>query len=315
MKTTDLYKEKAQCCGCELCSNVCPKQLISMKEDEEGFLYPFISSEENCINCRKCISLCPMKRAGRRGVKLENSFGGYCFDENDLKKSASGGYATVISRKFILNGGIVIGVKYSSDFRRAEYAVADSVSAIESFRTSKYVQAYKGDIYNKIKHYKGKILFIGLPCEVSAIYHFLGSKVDNLYTISLICHGPTSSKIQKKFCDSLIQKYKSPIYEFSVRYKKTGWKPYFLRVIFNNGQIHEEKFKGSDYEIGFQYLKRPSCYKCKYKLDDNEYGLVADLTLGDFHAVEEKMPQYNHWGVSQASIVSSHPRNVLHVRE
>lgn len=283
-----------------------------MRNDEEGFLYPFISSEETCINCKRCLSVCPMKSVGRQGLQLKDSMGGYCFNENDIKNSSSGGYATAISREFILNGGIVIGVKYSDDFQKAEYAVADSVSALDVFRTSKYIQAFKGNIYSQIRQFKDKkILFIGLPCEVSAVYHYLGKNVENLYTISLVCHGPTSSRIQKEFCNYLFQKYKSPICDFSVRYKKNGWKPYFLRAKFNNGQVHEEKFKDSDYEIGFQYLKRPSCYFCKYKLGNKDFGLVADLTLGDFHAVEEKMPQYNRWGVSQASIQSEKGEQLL----
>lgn len=33
-------KEKAFCCGCNACVQRCPKQCISMYEDEEGFLYP-----------------------------------------------------------------------------------------------------------------------------------------------------------------------------------------------------------------------------------------------------------------------------------
>ena len=32
--------KKEHCCGCESCRNACPKQAISMVEDEEGFLYP-----------------------------------------------------------------------------------------------------------------------------------------------------------------------------------------------------------------------------------------------------------------------------------
>ena len=32
-------KEKQNCCGCSACAQRCPKQCISMIEDEEGFLY------------------------------------------------------------------------------------------------------------------------------------------------------------------------------------------------------------------------------------------------------------------------------------
>lgn len=316
MKTTDLYNKKSLCCGCELCSNVCPKHLIIMKADDEGFLYPNIINDEDCINCRRCLSVCPFKSPGRKNVHLGKSYGGHFFNESEIKKSSSGGYATAISRGFILNGGMVIGVRYSNDFRSAEYAIVDNISDLEYFRTSKYIQALKGEVYNNLKKYRDrKILFIGLPCEVSAVYHCVGKAVNNLYTISLICHGPTSCKIQQEFCDSLERKFNSPISFFSVRYKRNGWKPYFLRADFENGQRYEEKFKGSEYEMGFQYLKRPSCSNCKYKLGNKDFGLIADLTLGDFHAVEKTMPHYNKWGVSQLCIQSEKGAELLKLME
>lgn len=37
-----LYKRKEECCGCTACYAICPKEAISMIEDEEGFEYPQI---------------------------------------------------------------------------------------------------------------------------------------------------------------------------------------------------------------------------------------------------------------------------------
>ena len=34
-----LYKRKEECCGCTACYAICPKEAISMVEDEEGFEY------------------------------------------------------------------------------------------------------------------------------------------------------------------------------------------------------------------------------------------------------------------------------------
>ena len=31
-------QDKKECCGCSACANVCPKQCITMEEDQEGFL-------------------------------------------------------------------------------------------------------------------------------------------------------------------------------------------------------------------------------------------------------------------------------------
>lgn len=56
-----LYEKKEFCSGCSACYAICPKKAISMKQDEEGFLYPVIC-EEKCVACQKCVSICPIQR-------------------------------------------------------------------------------------------------------------------------------------------------------------------------------------------------------------------------------------------------------------
>ena len=41
-----LYKRKEECCGCTACYAICPKEAISMVEDEEGFEYPQIDESK-----------------------------------------------------------------------------------------------------------------------------------------------------------------------------------------------------------------------------------------------------------------------------
>lgn len=55
-----LYTHKYECCGCSACYAICPKNAISMKEDDEGFLYPIVY-EKKCIKCHLCLSVCPLK--------------------------------------------------------------------------------------------------------------------------------------------------------------------------------------------------------------------------------------------------------------
>lgn len=57
-----LYKRKEECCGCTACYAICPKEAISMREDEEGFEYPHID-ESKCVKCFLCIKVCPLKKA------------------------------------------------------------------------------------------------------------------------------------------------------------------------------------------------------------------------------------------------------------
>lgn len=55
-----LYRRKEECCGCTACYAMCPQKAISMKEDREGFEYPYIN-EKKCIKCYLCIKVCPIK--------------------------------------------------------------------------------------------------------------------------------------------------------------------------------------------------------------------------------------------------------------
>lgn len=317
MKTNDLWSTKADCCGCELCSQACPKAIIQMVPDEEGFLYPQIESDDNCINCKRCLKICPEKSPGRNCNDIQSAHGGFINGNIDLMKSASGGFATAISREFInKNKGVVYGVAYSKGLSGAEYRRATTTEELETFRTSKYIQAHKGDIYKEIVNdlrSEFKVLFIGLPCEVSAVYHKVGSENKNLYTISLICHGPTSPKVQDDFITQLKQKNCTPITFFSVRYKLKGWKPYFIHAEYLSGKPYNKEFGVSDYGIAFQYLKRPSCYTCKYKYGNKEFGIVSDLIIGDFHAVTKDMPHYNPMGVSEACVMTEKGKELISI--
>ena len=53
-------KRKEECCGCNACGDICPRNAISFKTDEEGFWYPVIDNEK-CIDCGMCDKVCPIK--------------------------------------------------------------------------------------------------------------------------------------------------------------------------------------------------------------------------------------------------------------
>lgn len=314
MSTSKLFQKKQDCCGCELCSVVCPRQIIEMREDDEGFLYPHVTDESACVSCNRCLSVCPAKSPGREPNSLRSSYGGFVNDLNAVKNSSSGGYATAISQSFVEKGGVVYGVRYSPDCLSIIYDRAERIDELERFRTSKYAQAHKDSVYAGVaKDLKEgrKVLFIGLPCEVSALYHYVRTR-ENLYTISLVCHGPTSQKVHRQFCEGILKENGAESLDYiSLRYKETGWKPYYIKARFNTGAEYSREFDKTGYDVAFKYLKRPSCSVCKYKLGNKEFGLVADLVLGDYHGVRKDSPEYNGWGVSQASVLTDKGEDLM----
>ena len=42
--------DKNQCCGCNACGDICPKNAITYNSDIEGFAYPVVNINK-CIDC------------------------------------------------------------------------------------------------------------------------------------------------------------------------------------------------------------------------------------------------------------------------
>lgn len=318
-------KKKVDCCGCEACSMVCPPHIIKMQEDSEGFVYPHIDNLDLCINCKKCERVCPVTNPTILDDKIIEFNSGHLKLDEDIRKSASGGLATSISRNFILKyHGVVYGVAYSADCKSVRYERAETIEQLEKFRGSKYAQSRKtdicesvyseylgGEIYKKvIKDLKAGlyVLFIGLPCEVAALNNISRKKYEKLFTMELVCHGPTSQKVHREYVEHL-EKVNGKIIDFTVRYKHDGWKPYYIKAVFDSNlkqtpSTFIEVFHPSSYGIAFSFLKRPSCKKCNFKLGNRKAGLQADITIGDFHYISSKWDAWNKWGSSVAYIHS-----------
>ena len=291
---------KSSCCGCSACSLVCPLSLIRMTADTEGFLYPQIENPDACIQCGKCEKICPIVNIESIQIPTHNqqTYAAFVRDAAELSKSASGGVASAVSRRIIEKGGAVFGVAYSTDFTKAEYREAETPAELETFRSSKYIQAEMGDVYAEVKETLASgrpVLFIGLPCEVAGLKSYLRKEYENLTTAELICHGPTSPKVAEEFVHALEQKFQSRVVSFNVRYKKDGkWTPPYLRAEFADGREYLESFYSTDYGRAFGIFSRPSCYSCMYKGDKR----VADITFGDYWGCTEADSFYNPKGVS-----------------
>ncbi len=116
----------------------------------------------------------------------------------------------------------------------------------------------------------------------------------NLYTIDLICHGPTMPDVQRNYVEILEKKFRSKVVSFSSRYKKIGWTPPYIHVEFENGKVYDRRLYESDFGYAFQTYSRGSCYSCHFKGNNH----VADITAGDFWGAKRGMPEYNENGVS-----------------
>lgn len=283
------------CCGCEACVSICTKGVLEMRRSEEGFYYPSLIEANACIHCGACYAVCPINNIGSIKSKFTKAYAGWAASENDIIRSASGGFAAVLSRVFIKNGGVVYGVSYTEDLSGASYIRATSEQDIDRLRGSKYIQARKHDVFRLIREdlLNRDVLFFGTPCDTYALLRFVKDR-SRLSTVSIICHGPTSETVHQSYC-SEIEKSCGRIKHFTVRYKKNNeWKPYYIHADLDNNEAYETQFNKTDYNKAFIYFKRPSCLVCPFK--KNKF--ASDILIGDYHAAELGMPSYNAHGVS-----------------
>ena len=53
--------ERNRCKGCELCTHVCPKQVLAMSKEinDKGYFFSHVVNQPACIGCRFCAFMCP----------------------------------------------------------------------------------------------------------------------------------------------------------------------------------------------------------------------------------------------------------------
>ena len=106
--------EKKECCGCYACYNICPKNAITMNEDDKGFKYPIID-KQRCINCDLCKNVCPI--INKKQIKnTPEAYSCVNKDETIRKQSSSGGMFTLIAEEILNLGGVVFGARFNENF-------------------------------------------------------------------------------------------------------------------------------------------------------------------------------------------------------
>ena len=309
-------KDRSNCCGCAACVQRCPKQCITMRADNEGFLYPRIDTQA-CIDCGLCEKVCPVINQSEERMPF-STFAAVNPNEQIRRESSSGGIFTMLAEKTIAKGGVVFGVKFNKDWM-PEFGYAETMEDIAPFRGSKYVQAIVGNAYRKAEEFLKagrEVLFSGTSCQIAGLKKFLRKEYDNLLAVDVICHGAPSPKIWNMYleetCSRLIKaktggnesciltnnrEYKSYIETISFRSKINGWAKYsfMLKLNFATGDGKStdaflvENVQKNIYLRAFlsDMILRPSCYSCPAKAGKSG----SDLTLADYWGIYTLIPE------------------------
>lgn len=277
--------EKNLCVGCGLCDNVCNFGAIDMTVDQEGFYRPEVN--DNCVECGLCEKKCPslkFQKEGNReiGYKTKKYYAAWAI-ENYRNEGGSGGIFPLLSSNFILNGGVVYGSSFSEGCKEVYVRRVANLEELPSLFKSKYVQSKVGNAFRLVREdleNNKKVLYVGTPCQVDALYSFLGKNYNNLYTIDILCHGVPSPFAYQKFLEEISDG--NNVLNVDFRDKTYGWGK-LIKVEFSNG-------KSVFHHWNQEYLRafsnglsvRESCFKCNY----SQLNRVGDVTIGDFWGVK-----------------------------
>ena len=289
--------DKSKCCGCEACAQKCPKQCIILKEDEDGFRYPYVDKKK-CIDCHLCEKTCPVINQFEEKYPIDILA---CKNKNERIRleSSSGGLFLSIASRIIQNKGIVYGVKYDKDWNIV-FSSAETTEGIKEFQGSKYAQAYVGETYANVERdlkNEKPVLFVGASCQVAALKRYLRKNYDNLFTIDFICHGVPSQALYKRFLYEEVLKKGYVITKINMRDKTKGWREYrfviegYKTTKTSRHILLYKPFVDTTYGKLFlsDVVLRPSCHSCCAKSGRSD----SDLTLADFWGVWNTHPDKN----------------------
>lgn len=280
--------KKVDCCGCNACGDICGKNAITFITDNEGFWYPEVDKGK-CVDCGLCDKVCPIKnKANCVERNAEPSvFAAYTKDKAIRLDSTSGGIHSMLALKMYEKKAYVGGAVYNPDHTVSQI-VDDNPERLPDIRSSKYLQSNAEGVYKEIRGLmkEGKnVFFCGCPCQIHALYNFLGKEYENLVTCDFICRGVNSPKVFLKYMEMLERQFGAKATKIKFKNKKWGWHNFSLRVNFENGKEYCKDRYHDLFFIGYLQagnFTRPSCYECHFK----GFPQKADISLADFWGIE-----------------------------
>lgn len=159
--------KKEHCCGCSACANICPTKSITLKADDEGFLYPSLD-QKTCVDCHLCERVCQYLKAATLSGSKPIFYAARHKNEQVRRHSRSGGLFTALTDSVLAQGGHIYGARLLDDFS-VKHVCAQNAFERDCMRTSKYVQSDLEDMFSSVKNDLKNglsVLFSGTSCQI-----------------------------------------------------------------------------------------------------------------------------------------------------
>ncbi|MCM1070755.1 MAG: Coenzyme F420 hydrogenase/dehydrogenase, beta subunit C-terminal domain [[Clostridium] fimetarium] len=294
----NISKVSNKCYGCGVCTRVCPKHCISLKENSRGFYSPIVD-ESLCINCGLCVKDCAYINTLQAGERAPLGYYGWSKNQNVRQWCSSGGIGYEISMRLLEKGYKVCAVKYDVTDDRARHYIAQTVDDIRYSVGSKYLPSYTENAFGKLKTDE-KWVVVGTPCQIGSLRRYLKRvrKEDNFILVDFFCHGVPSLRLWDKYISEL-KSETGDLSFLSWRTKANGWhdswaisadvKPshdddsdkYDVSLPEPRHKVYSKWTSGDlfyEFFLG-NYCLNTCCYSdCKFKGCNSS----ADIRLGDY---------------------------------
>lgn len=270
------------CYGCGVCAASCPKKIISMQLNEDGFYAPRIAEPDKCVNCGICLDVCAFNHDDlaleKRKIK---SWASWSNDDKIRQISSSGGVSYEVGKSLIERGYHAVGCRYDYKEQRAEHFIASTVDDFKQSIGSKYIQSYTANAFSQIKKKNEKYLIVGSPCQIDSFRRMIQKFrcEENFVLMDFFCHCVPSMHAWKAYLKMHESKI-GPVVSVSWRNKFTGWQDSWVTNLKGlRGEYKGWKSKGDLFYRMFlgDLALAPQCKKCKYKYDHSS----ADIRIGD----------------------------------
>jgi len=234
-------------------------------------------------------------------------------------KSTSGGVFQMLAEKILDDGGVVFGAGFNENLS-VVYKKICSTDNLQDILGSKYVEADVDGVFDEAASCLSegkKVLFIGLPCTISAFKLFIENKcklsLDNLFLVDFVCSGVPEKGFWEAYLHFLENTIKNQLSAKSVKITNftfrdkakpdsahtVSWE-YDIRFAGEDSVDHKRgecPFTEDRYcRILIKTLSlQQRCFQCRW------CSLLrpGDLTLGDYWGVEKYHPSFDDgYGIS-----------------